>query len=415
MRQEKEIKLRIGEKITSRFDFYLFGSLLMLIFIGLVAIYSCSINVQGAVRLNFYKQLIIGMLSVGVFFAVYNNGEGLFKTVAYPSYWLSIFLLLIVFVIGKNINNSKSWIGLGVINFQPSELAKIAVILTLAKYLSEKTIDLNNTKEIIKSFAIGFIPTFLIILENDMGTAFVFCAIILAMFFYKGFNPFALFIFLSPLLVVFLSMFGTIYLVVLLICIFLALCFFRQNLILSIYIFLFDIASSFFFQFIFNALSPHQKKRVIVFLNPDADPLGAGYNVMQAKVAIGSGGLFGKGFMNGNQTQLRFIPEQWTDFIHSVVGEEWGFIGSSLIVILFFVIFSRMINLFTSARTEFGGLVAVGIFTYFFFQFMVNMGMTIGLMPVIGLPLPFISYGGSSLLINMLSMGIIAALYKQRL
>ena len=406
--------MKIKTRIQSRFDIYIFFAYLILTTFGLLGIFSSTINQTGPVAYNFYKQFIFTIFSLITLYFVYKQSEGFFNIISRPLYIISIFFLILVLIAGKTINNSKSWLSFGIVNFQPSELAKIATILYLAKFLTERNINFNNFKDILVSASIGFLPTILILLENDTGTSFVFVVTIVSMFFFKGFNPLLLLIILSPLLIIFLSMFGIIPIIILLAAIAFALYILKPNIIISIYIFLFDLISSFFFQYIYNILSPHQKKRVEVFLNPEADPKGAGYNVLQTKVAIGSGGLFGKGFMNGNQTQLRFIPEQWTDFIHSVIGEEWGFFGSSLLVISFTVMLYRISKLFTTAHSEYSRLVTVGIFSYLFFHYIVNIGMTIGLFPVIGIPLPFVSYGGSALLFNTIAIGIILSFYKHR-
>ena len=164
----------------------------------------------------------------------------------------------------------------------------------------------------------------------------------------------------------------------------------------------------------YGVLQPHQQKRIETFLDPNSDPLGAGYNALQAKVAIGSGGLIGKGFMEGNQTQLRFIPEQWTDFIYCVIGEEFGFIGSIIVITLFLIIFARLLKLSSLAKDDFSSLVVIGILVLLFIHFGINIGMNVGITPVIGLPLPFLSYGGSSLLVNMTLIGIALNIHKNR-
>jgi rod shape determining protein RodA len=193
-----------------------------------------------------------------------------------------------------------------------------------------------------------------------------------------------------------------------------ALLYFKQNLFVSGSVFVVNLAAGFIFDFILKLLKPHQVKRLQTFIDPNADPLGAGYNALQAKVAMGSGGLFGKGFLEGNQTQLRFIPEQWTDFIYSVIGEEFGFMGSFLVLIIFLVFFLRLLELSSIAGDKFGKLTIMGILTFFFIHFTINIGMNLGITPVIGLPLPFISYGGSSLITNMFLVGVVLNIYRNR-
>ena len=183
---------------------------------------------------------------------------------------------------------------------------------------------------------------------------------------------------------------------------------------LSATIFVINIGAGFLFDLAVKYLKPHQQKRIASFIDPNADPLGAGYNAIQAKVAIGSGGLFGKGFLEGNQTQLKFIPEQWTDFIFCVIGEEFGFIGSMFVLILFMILFVRLLNLTQITNDRFSSLVVVGILSLILTHFTINIGMNIGITPVIGLPLPFLSYGGSSLLVNMTLMALALNIYRNR-
>lgn len=269
---------------------------------------------------------------------------------------------------------------------------------------------------IVWSFALGFLPVLLILMEPDMGTALVFISLTIFLIFWKGISLFGLFVFLSPGVVIFASMFGTVPLIASLAAIVVLLFFFRKNLFLSAAIFVLNLAAGYFFDYIYRVLSPHQKQLIETFVDPSADPLGSGYNAIQAKVAIGAGGFFGKGYLNGNQTQLRFIPEQWTDFIFCVIGEEFGFIGSLIVISLFFFLFLRLLKIasFAKEKNEFSSLVVIGTLGMLFTHFAINVGMTIGVMPIVGVPLPFLSYGGSSLMANMFMMGVVANIYKNR-
>ncbi|MFA8343133.1 MAG: rod shape-determining protein RodA, partial [Rhodothermaceae bacterium] len=188
----------------------------------------------------------------------------------------------------------------------------------------------------------------------------------------------------------------------------------RKDLFISASIFVMNLAAGFFFDFGFKLLRPHQQKRILTFLDPNADPMGSGYNIIQAKVAIGSGGFLGKGFMEGPQTQNKFIPEQWTDFIYCVIGEEFGFVGSVLVVVLFMILFFRILDITSLAKDNYSSLILIGILTLLFTHFAINVGMNVGVAPVIGIPLPFFSYGGSSLVINMVLIGIVLNIYRNR-
>jgi rod shape determining protein RodA len=247
-----------------------------------------------------------------------------------------------------------------------------------------------------------------------MGTSFVFFALILIMLFWKGISLFGLFVVLSPAIVALSSLFGPLYFVFTMLLVLVALILFKKDIFFSGAILALNLGAGFFTDYMYRALSPHQQKRILTFINPGSDPLGSGYNAIQAKVAIGSGGLFGKGFLAGNQTQLQYIPEQWTDFIYCVIGEEFGFIGSFIVLMLFLYIFLRIIKIASLTKDEFISLTLVGILSVYFIHVLINIGMVTGLIPVIGIPLPFVSYGGSSLLVNMFMLGIVANIYRTR-
>lgn len=334
--------------------------------------------------------------------------------IAIPTYLFSLLLLIVVLVIGRKTSGARSWLDIGPIGFQPSELAKLGTILVMSLFLSRKNTDIDSFKDIILSLSLGFIPVMLILLEPDMGTAIVFVSMILMLIFWKGISLFGLFIVLSPGFVAISALFGFYYFLGALILTIIVLLLFRKDIFFSGSIFALNLASGFFADYLYNALSPHQQKRIQSFIDPNTDPLGAGYNTIQAKVAIGSGGLFGKGFLQGNQTQLQYIPEQWTDFIYCVIGEEFGFIGSIFVLVLFLYLFLRIIKTASSTKDEFLSLTIVGILSVYMIHFLINIGMVVGILPVIGIPLPFVSYGGSSLLVNMFMLGIIANVFKNR-
>lgn len=405
--------MRIDYKLRDKFDFVVFFSVLALMTIGLAAIYSSTFN-NPAAKGNFEKQLVFVVISVIAFFIVYSLPTRFFKAAALPTYLLSILLLLAVMVIGRRVYGAKSWLLVGSLGFQPAEFAKIGTILMLAYFLSKPNTNLDSLKDIILSLAIGFIPVFLILLEPDLGTSLVFFVIILIMIFWKGISFFGLFLVLSPMFVSISALFGIYYFLAAILIVTASLIFFKKDVFFSGSILAFNLGAGFFADYIFRALSPHQQKRIQTFINPTADPLGAGYNSIQAKLAIGSGGLFGKGFMHGNQTQLQFIPEQWTDFIYCVIGEEFGFIGAVLVLSLFLVIFLRLLRIASVSKDEFLSLTLIGIISVYLIHLIINVGMTLGIMPVIGIPLPFVSYGGSFLLVDMIMLGIAGNIFRTR-
>ena len=405
--------MKINYKLQDRFDLAVFLPVVTLICFGLLAIYSSTVNHPTASG-NFLKQVIFVGTSLFTFLVAFSLPHQTLKSIAIPIYGVSLFFLLAVLVIGKTIYGAKSWFGIGGFGFQPSELAKVGTILMLAYWLTYKSRDINNLKDLTVALGIGLVPVFLIMLEPDMGTSIVFGLITLVMVFWSGISLFGIFVVLSPGFVIFSSVFGTVPFICALLLVIAALFFFKRDLFNSITVFVINLASGFFFDYMFRILKPHQQKRIESFLDPMADPLGSGYNALQAKVAIGSGGIFGKGFLQGNQTQLRFIPEQWTDFIYCVIGEEFGFIGSVAVVILFAIIFIRLLNIASLAKDKFSVLIVVGVLTLLFSHFAINVGMNLGITPVIGLPLPFLSYGGSSLMVNMLLIGLVLNIYSNR-
>lgn len=405
--------MQINYKLQDKFDLSIFIPVLFLIIIGLLAVYSSTVNHPVASG-NFQKQLSWAIVSLVAFFVVYSIPQQLFKMLAVPSYIFSIVLLLVVLFAGKTVYGSKSWMSIGPFGFQPSEFAKLGMILCLSHWLTYKNRDINNIKDIGIALSIGFIPIMLILLEPDTGTAIVFMIITLSLIYWSGISLFGLFVVLSPGIVIVASLFGTTAFIISLILVLAALILFKKDLFNSTTVFVMNLGASFFFDYIFRFLKPHQQKRIESFLDPSMDPLGSGYNALQAKLAIGSGGLTGKGFLQGNQTQLRFIPEQWTDFIYCVIGEEFGFIGSLFVLILFLIIFIRLLNISNIAKDRFSVLLIVGILSLLFSHFAINIGMNVGITPVIGLPLPFLSYGGSSLLVNMIMIGIVLNIYRNR-
>lgn len=405
--------MRIDYKLQDKFDLWLIIPATMLICIGLAAIYSSTIN-HPAVHGNFQRQLTWGIVSLIIFFITYSFPTNSFKYIGISTYIFSILLLMAVLVIGRKVSGAKSWLYFGGIGFQPSEFAKIGTIFATAAFLSRSNSSIDSIKDIVIALVIGLLPVGLILLEPDMGTSLTFLGLILVLLFWKGISLFGLFVVLTPGFVALSSLFGIYYFIVALVIVLIVLLLFQKDILTSGSILALNLGAGFLTDIAFRALSPHQQTRIQSFIDPGADPLGAGYNAIQAKVAIGSGGIFGKGFLSGNQTQLQFIPEQWTDFIFCVIGEEFGFIGSLLVLGLFMVVILRILKIATSAKDEFLSLVLIGILVIYFVHLIINIGMVVGIMPIIGIPLPFVSYGGSSLVVNMFLLGIAANIYRTR-
>ncbi|PKL82618.1 MAG: rod shape-determining protein RodA [Ignavibacteriae bacterium HGW-Ignavibacteriae-3] len=405
--------MHINYKLQDKFDFSIFIPAVGLIIFGLLAIYSSTANHPTASG-NFQKQLVFVLISLVVFIITFSLPLQTFKKFSIALYGISIFFLIAVLLVGKTVYGAKSWFGIGGFGFQPSELAKLGTILMLSYWLTYRSRDINNLKDIGVALAIGILPVILIMLEPDMGTSIVFLIITISLIFWSGISLFGLFVVLSPGVVAIVSIMGTYAFIIALLFVVAALFFFKKDLFNSLTVFVINLSSGFFFDYVYKILKPHQQNRIASFLDPMADPLGAGYNALQAKVAIGSGGFLGKGFLHGNQTQLRFIPQQWTDFIYCVIGEEFGFIGSLLVISLFLIIFLRLFKLSAIAKDSFSVLVTIGVLTLMFSHFAINIGMNLGITPVIGLPLPFLSYGGSTQLMNMVMLGIVLNIYKNR-
>lgn len=401
------------KKINDKFDFVVFASIILITAIGLIAIYSATNNHPTA-QGNFQKQLFTSVLAIILFFIAYYIPYKTFRFIAIPSYVFSLLMLVAVLFFGKTVYGAKSWLDLGPIGFQPSEFAKIGIILFLSHFLTRQRKNLNDIKDFLTIMAYSLLPLMLILLEPDMGTAIVYIIITAAILFWSGVDLFWFFLILSPIVVLFASLFGIAAFILAMLLVIALLFYFKRNIFVNASIIVMNMAAAYLFDYGLNFLQPHQQKRIETFINPTSDPLGAGYNILQTKVAIGSGGIFGKGFLQGNQTQLRFIPEQWTDFIYCVIGEEFGFVGSIIVISLFIILFIRLLYIATHTKNKFGSMVVIGSLALLFTHFAINIGMNLGVAPVIGLPLPFLSYGGSSLMVNMILMGIVLNFYKNR-
>lgn len=379
---------------------------LALMLIGWMSIYSAVFNEdhQSIFDLSqrYGKQLLwIGMsLILGLF--VLLTDSRFFETFAMAIYALTIMLLVAVLLIGATVSGSKSWFQVGGIGGQPAEFAKYSTGLALAFFLSRLDTNIGQLRTKAISFGLILLPAFLILLQHDTGSALVFGSFILVLY-REGMSGLPLILALVAVILFVLTLyFGPTY-VILGLAILLALFMFfrKRNLrIVTQLIGVLAIAALFVLSvdFVFdNILEAHQQSRINVLLGLDDDLRGAGYNVHQSKIAIGSGGFFGKGFLQGTQTKFNFVPEQSTDFIFCTVGEEWGFVGTSVVIGLYVLLFMRLIRMADRQRTIFARVYGYSVVSILFFHFTINIAMTIGLAPVIGIPLPFISYGGSSL------------------
>ncbi|MEI8133786.1 MAG: rod shape-determining protein RodA [bacterium] len=395
------------------FDIGTFIFVLLLTIGGFAAIYSATYAAQMNER--FSQQLLFGSVGIVILIAVALLPARWFSAAAYPIYAISLGLLVLVLVKGEVVYNQKNWLALfGGLRFQPSEIAKLGTIMALGRFLSTDR-KLTRPLDIIMASGIVFLPIALILLEPDPGSAMVYVGLLFIVLLWGGADMFMLLTIVGGGIVVVLSLFGKMPMLISVLGIgALLFFFFRKNLITTTVAFLILIGASFCSDFIYSHLHPYQRERIDLLLNPEMDPLGGGYNIIQTKMAIGSGGLLGKGYLQGTQTQLRFVPKQWTDFIMSVPAEEFGFIGALIILLLYIGLIYRSLAIASSVRSNFSSVVAIGITAIWFLHVTVNIGMTLGLIPVVGIPLPFMSYGGSALITNMLMAGMLMNLYRNR-
>jgi len=288
------------------------------------------------------------------------------------------------------------------------------MVLCLAVFLSKNSAKINEFKFLALAILIPLIPFGLVMLQPDFGTATVYLFVFFIMMFWAGTKIFYIYAIVATVIAIMSAIISIYLLIVIILLSIIILVLLKENWSIIFTFIGFLLAVGFSFDYFYDHLATYQQKRISTFLDPSLDPLGAGYNSIQAKVAIGSGGLMGKGFLQGTQTQLRFIPKQWTDFIFCVPGEEFGLIGSTFVILLLFIVFFRGIKIAVSVKSKFASLVSIGIVSILLYHAIVNLGMTLGLLPIMGLPLPFLSYGGSLLLSTMIMVGMLLNFYSHR-
>ena len=404
-----------GRKAYKRIDWLTVLFYLLLVAIGWLNIYSSTFTESSSSIFDFGelygKQLIFIGISLISILAILALEASFYERFSSVLYIISMVLLLGLFVFGKTIAGATSWYDLGFFNFQPSELAKVATVLALAKYLSDIQTDIKNRKDQFYSFLIILIPALLIIPQPDPGSALVFFALVFVLFreglplYYLGFAVLALLVFITTL------MFGTTWVgigLVLIIALFLLLkrASFKIPILPLISVFVITIAFSLSVNFVFNnVFEQRHRDRFSLWLRLEKDPdkleqirKTIGYNTYQSEKAIESGGFFGKGFLEGTRTKGDFVPEQHTDYIFSTVGEEWGFLGTTIVVILFTLLLLRLVYLAERQKNDFSRMYGYGAISILLIHYFINIGMVIGVLPTIGIPLPFFSYGGSGLL-----------------
>ncbi len=359
------------KKISFRhFDKILFLTPVLIFLIGILSIYSAAFKAAQPIDETLaMRQLLWMAVAILLVFLIVRVDYFRLQDFVWPIYITSIICLMLVLLMPARLGAHR-WIGIGGFNFQPSEFAKLSVILVLSQFFANNRPEFISKQKLLIPFAVAAVPFLLILREPDLGSGLVLIPVLFAMLYLWGFRPKYLLIMLAVGM----------------------------------------IASPILFHF----LKDYQKARLLVFINPNMDPLGAGYTIIQSKIAIGSGGLLGKGFMGGTQNQLNFVPESHTDFIFSVVAEEGGFVVSVIVLLLFWLIVKKGFVICGQTPDRFGSQIACGISTVLAVQTIMNLGMTMGLLPVVGVPLPLVSYGGSSVVITMFSIALLINIKMHR-
>ncbi len=361
------------KRLLSYMNWGLLLTMCALFLVGVGNLYSASgMRMEGGLAFaSFYeKQLIWGLLGVGVMLLTMCFDYRRLRNLAWPFFIVSLVLLVLVPLVGKTVYGAQRWISLGFMNIQPSEFAKIAVLLLGAHLLARdgQSLDWKNFFQVL---AVGLVPCVLIVKQPDLGTTLNILLLLGGMVLFHGVRGY---VFKSCLL---------------------------------------GLPCCAVFMW-FVGMRDYQRQRVLTFLNPGDDPRGAGYHILQSRIAIGSGEIWGKGFQEGTQSQLRFLPEKHSDFAVAVFGEEWGFVGCVVLTALYSLFLGTIFMTVVQAKDRFGSMLCAGVFFYFFWQILINMGMVTGLLPVVGIPLPFISYGGSAMVVNFALLGVVLNISMRR-
>ncbi len=367
--------IRIDRRLIENFDWVLFSVILFVSVIGIMTIYSATRPLSGDMHPGFYmKQIIWLVLGIATLFLVVSFDYVWLSRAALPLYILGILLMVAVFILGRTGMGAQRWLSIGPLSFQPSEFFKLIYVIMLAHYLSLVRGPVDTMLLLRTFFMIALFPFILILKQPDLGTALIIFGMFVIMLFAKG----------------------------------------VQKKITVLFIIITLISLPFLGNIFWGGLKDYQKSRIVAFIEPEIDPTGIGYHLNQSKITVGSGQFFGKGYLQGTQGPFRFLPEKHTDFVFAVFAEEWGFLGSTILLFCYLTIVLRGLQIARKARDEFGKLLAFGITLMFFVYFVINVGMTLGLSPVVGIPLPFMSYGGTALLSNLIAIGILISIRIRR-
>lgn len=359
-------------RLLQNFDWILLLNLVLIGTVSVLNLYSATYPLKDAGSSQiFIKQIYWFLIGFAVLLMVTTFDYHHLETLAYPIYVMVLVMLILVLLIGDVRSGSQRWLSLAGISFQPSELSKVAIVIILAKFFNERgQVNEYGLRELWQPFLFTALPAILILREPDLGTALCLCVVSFSILLFVKIR------WRSLLVLVLTSMSAA--------------------------------------PFIWYSLKEYQQRRILNFLNPEMDPLGAGYHINQSKIAIGSGLFWGKGFLKGTQTRLHFLPEQHTDFAFSVFAEEWGFIGSLCLLLLYLFLMLWGINIAKNSKDKFGAIIALGIIAIIFWQLVINVSMVTGLLPVVGIPLVMMSYGGSSIVMTMAGMGLLMNISMRR-
>lgn len=391
-------------------DWKLILTVLLLSLIGIVLIMSAQHYADSQYEQTYYQRQLIWLgIALFVFVVIIHLPLRLLDLSAYLLYGVAVVLLLLVLAFGSSkLGGAKRFFTFGPISLAPSDIAKLAVLLTLSRFLAYTKLPARSFRRLVISALIVVLPIMLILRQPDMGTALVFPVILFGLWFWSGLSPVYLLLVLSPLISLIAAshwISWAIYFVVLLI----VLSVVRPGALMGIATVVVNLAFGSITPVLWGRLADYQQERILTFLDPGRDPRGAGYQIIQSKISIGSGGILGKGLFGGSQSRLEFLPERHTDFVFSVLGEEFGLWGALLVLILLVFVLYRCIRIAARCRSKFASNLVIGSATILLFQAMINIGMTIGIMPVTGLALPFVSYGGTALVLAWTLIGFIVS------
>lgn len=386
-------------------DLWLVLAILVLLGVGLLSNFSTS-HAEGSGLYHFQRQLFWIGIGSAIALTILSLPLRFFEMLAYIFYGVSVISLMLVLAIGATHKGATSWFEFGAVQIQPSEFAKVATLLALARLFAENQKDLDKLWLFAAACAMTVVPMALILVQPDLGTALIYPVMLFVLAAWAGLAPQYILLMAVPVVAVLTVWSMPLHIVMLAVLMIISFLTIRKlpwvASLTGLYLFFGTLTPK-----LWSKLEPHQQRRITTFLDPESDPLGAAYQLIQSKIAVGSGGVLGKGFLHGTQTQLQFLPEGHNDFIFSAFAEEWGFIGALIVVLAFFVVYYRGIAIASKCHSQFHSLVAIGVVGAIIFQALTNLLMTVGLLPVTGLPLPLVSYGGSSMLVTLAMVGLL--------